>query len=477
MDLYCTRPGCPRPSNSFSDLDDPAKLKAVAQKYCTSCGMPLILDNRYIPVRLLGQGGFGAAFLAHDRRRPGFPQCVVKQFQPSGNLTPTQLKTAQQLFEREAEVLERLGNDHPYIPDLFASFNLIVPSLQPHKQDELFYLVQEYIDGETLEEEVQHEGALPPERIQGMLNEVLEILDYVHTQNVIHRDIKPSNIMHHSSGRYYLLDFGAVRLATKGSTSGKSTGIYSLGYAPPEQMAGGEVFPSTDLYALAVTAVIMLTAKEPNELLDGYSNTWKWRSHAPQVGDHLASILDRMLRSTPSERFQSAKEVLEALRQPAPLSTTMQPATSPTLSTPAPTLQGKLSPPTRPPRLPPVAPFSVMELLLNAGFTGFEGSLLAIALLSLLGTTLISGGFWIALLGLLIFAQSRRFIERLDLLIIAGVTLVVVVAVPALHRLILIPGGASTLITVVVVAAMVGLLAIAATALFRLIYLLLSRTF
>lgn len=100
MEIYCTRPGCPRPQNFFSELDNNTILKTVQQKYCTTCGMPLILDGRYVPTKLLGRGGFGAAFLARDRRTPGMRYCVVKQFQPVGDLNPEQLQIAQNLFER-----------------------------------------------------------------------------------------------------------------------------------------------------------------------------------------------------------------------------------------------------------------------------------------------------------------------------------------------------------------------------------------
>ena len=100
MEVYCTRSGCPRPQNYFGDLENSATLKTVQQKYCTTCGMPLILVGRYLPLKLLGQGGFGAAFLARDRYTPRMRSCVVKQFKPAGDLTPAQLEIAQQLFER-----------------------------------------------------------------------------------------------------------------------------------------------------------------------------------------------------------------------------------------------------------------------------------------------------------------------------------------------------------------------------------------
>lgn len=512
MDLHCTRPGCPRPVNTFTDLDHQATLKSVPQKYCTTCGMELILVGRYLPLKLLGQGGFGAAFLARDRYTPAMRQCVVKQFLPSGNLSPAQLEMAQQLFEREAAVLEQLGNTHPLIPDLFAFFELTLPSLQPGKQDKFFYLVQEYIDGETMEEELVQKGTLPLSDVTAMLKEVLDILTFVHDHGSIHRDIKPSNIMRHRNGRFYLLDFGAVKQATKAATAAKSTSIYSSGFAPPEQMSGGAVYPSSDLYALAVTCLMLLTGKQPNELFDSYSNTWRWRSYASGLNRTLADVLDRMLLPTPSERFQSAAEALAALQKAAPpragQASTPSKAPSPIpspqpvspltaapfqASAPPPAIPPPVSAPGVPPPIVPVAatpqpanpvrqraaiaPFSTLELLCAAAFTGFEGGLLAIALLSLWGTSIVSGGFWIVLLAGLVFLQSRRTIERMDLLIAAGGTLAIVLFISPLHRLAVYFAslfGGNVLLTVVAIAVVSSLGAIAVTTLFRIVFNLLS---
>ncbi|MBD0347246.1 MAG: serine/threonine protein kinase, partial [Coleofasciculus sp. Co-bin14] len=315
MEIYCTRPGCPRPQNFFPDLDDRATLQAAQQKYCMSCGMPLILVGRYIPLKLLGRGGFGTAFLARDRLTPAMRQCVVKQFQPSGDLNLQQIQIAQELFEREAEVLEQLGSHNDQIPDLFAFFPLTVPTQQVGKEDQFFYLVQEFIDGKNLEEELAEKGTFSEAEILEVLREILKVLKYVHENGSIHRDIKPSNIMRDRRGRLYLLDFGAVKQVTKAAaagTAGRSTGIYSMGFAPPEQMSGGQVYPSTDLYALAVTVITLLTGKEAGELYDSYSNQWHWRNYA-QVSTPLANVLDRMLLATPNQRFPSAQEVLDAL--------------------------------------------------------------------------------------------------------------------------------------------------------------------
>ncbi|MCY7278076.1 MAG: serine/threonine protein kinase, partial [Phormidesmis sp. CAN_BIN44] len=267
MQLYCTRPGCSKPTNFFNDLDNLTTLKTVKQKFCTNCGMSLILADRYLPTKLLGQGGFGAAFLARDRYTPGLRQCVVKQFQPSGRLTSSQLKMAQDLFEREAEALEQLGREHSQIPDLFAFFELSIPSPHQATEDKFFYLVQEFIDGETLEERLIRQGKFSESDVLDVLKETLKILQFVHGNGSIHRDIKPSNIMWNLNGRLYLLDFGAVKYATKAAGGSKaSTSIYSLGFAPPEQVSGDEVYPSTDLYALAVTCIMLLTGKQPPEL-------------------------------------------------------------------------------------------------------------------------------------------------------------------------------------------------------------------
>ncbi|MUL36483.1 serine/threonine-protein kinase [Gloeocapsopsis dulcis] len=458
MEIFCTRSGCSRPQNYFADLDDSATLKTIQQKYCTACGMPLILVGRYLPLKLLGKGGFGAAFLARDRYTPGMRRCVVKQFQPSGTLTQTQLQIAQQLFEREAEVLEELGNQHDQIPNLYAFFELTVPSLQPNRQDKFFYLVQEYIDGKNLEEELQEKGKFSASEVVALLQGILPVLQFIHEHGSIHRDIKPSNIMRHRNGRLYLLDFGAVKQVTTAVSIKGSTGIYSQGYAPPEQMSGGNVYPSTDLYALAVTAVILLTGKEPAELFDAYNNRWNWRTNA-NVPSAIADILDRMLLVTPNQRFQSASEVLSAIAS----------ATTPPPVSPPPPRTAKAVPYSNQP-LSRQPTFSTLELVAGAGLSGFEGGLLGITIYELLNSLPITLAVTAFILGILIFAQTRRWLDIKDLLILIGVTLAIILFLPAS------PNG-QTISSILLVALVTGAAAIAFTALFRLIYKLLSLIF
>ncbi|MEO1592427.1 MAG: 4-Cys prefix domain-containing protein, partial [Cyanobacteria bacterium J06632_22] len=194
MQLYCTRPNCTKPINPFPQLSS-ATIQTAQQKYCTTCGMPLILCGRYLPEKLLGQGGFGAAFYARDRFTPTQRACVVKLFQPSSQLSSQQLQVAQGLFEREAAVLEKLGNQHPQIPDLYAFFPLVVPGQQPGSTTEFFYLVQEFIEGEDLEQRLEREGPLPEAEVKAIVMDTLKILNFVHENGAIHRDIKPSNLM------------------------------------------------------------------------------------------------------------------------------------------------------------------------------------------------------------------------------------------------------------------------------------------
>jgi len=469
MEVYCTRPRCPRPQNYFVDLDDITTLRTMQQKYCTTCGMPLMLDGRYVTTKLLGRGGFGAAFLARDRRIPGMRQCVVKQFQPAGNLSPTQLQQAQLMFEREAEVLAQLGNDHEQIPDLFAFFPVIVNGLQAGQQDQFFYLAQEYIDGQNLEEELVQNGKFSEQQVLEVLQEILKVLKFVHDRDIIHRDIKPSNIMRRRDGKLFLLDFGAVKQVTNAAlgSAASSTGIYSMGFAPPEQMARGQVFPSTDLYSLAVTLITLLTNQEAIELFDAYSNQWKWRSQVT-VNPRLADILDKMLLPAPNQRFQSAQEVLDALNsQPQAPTQLNSPSVTPSVTLPPQPQPAKASSPVVPQRSSTQPAFSTLELLGGAAFSGFEGALIAIALFSLVKSPIPTLIISALILGIVIFVQTRRWIEKFDLLIIPFITLIIIFFIPFLQ-------GGIGIQAVVVLAVAAGLVTISLTAVFRLIYKLLS---
>ncbi len=498
MEIICTRPGCSKPLNLFRDLDNEAKIRTVQQKYCSTCGMTLLLADRYIPSKLLGQGGFGAAFLARDRYKPKMPQCVVKLFQPSRNLNAHELAIAQNLFEREAVVLEELGRKHSQIPDLYAFFTPIVNNSRGTGSEQYFYLAQEFIDGQDLEKELASKGKFSEAEVTEVLTEILKVLQFIHDHNTIHRDIKPSNIMRNQEGKLYLLDFGAVKQIAAGSKQPKSTGIYSEGFAPPEQTSGSQVYPSTDIYALAVTCITLLTGKPAEELYDSFNRSWHWQSYAPKISDRLADTLNKMLLPTPAQRFQSASAALAALavNSPSPASNWRRanapapsaknssknvPSNSPIIST----ISISPSPPSTPipavksipptpavPSSPPIQrtkrSFSLVEVLGSAAFTGFEGALFYIGLTSALSISGISLGIFGMVMGGLIFALNRRVIEKIDLLIFASITVALIFFFPAFQ-------GALGVQSVLIITVMSAAGAIAITAFFRLIHQLLSH--
>ncbi|MEQ9620924.1 protein kinase domain-containing protein [Coleofasciculus chthonoplastes] len=457
MEIHCTRPHCPRPQNFFAELDQKATLQTAQQRYCTACGIPLILGGRYIPTQLLSQGGFSTTFLARDRHTPLMRYCVVKQFQPSDQLSPVELAKAQELFEQEAEVLEKLGNNHPQIPNLYAFFPLNVTNLtQPDTQDQFFYLVQEFIDGQDLAEELKTKGTFSETEVMEIFREMLDVLKFVHEHDSIHRDIKPSNIMRHRNGRLYLLDFGAVKQVATSAKKTSSTGIYTPGYAPREQMQGQKVFQSSDLYALAVTLIVLLTGKEPQDLRDFHSNIWHWRQYT-QVSDTLTNVLDQMLLETPSERFQSAQEVIDALNSPSvsPPTQTSPPPHSPI--SPSPPISKSLA----------IQPRSLSEIFAEAAFIGFECGLLFMLLKQFLGFSGITVGLVGMAIGGLVYGQYYHRLKTNKLLTISGISLAVLL-IPLLML-------GWSILELVITGGIASASAIAITALFRLMYLLLSR--
>ena len=287
-------------------------------RFCTTCGEPLalplgeIIVNRYQIISQLGYGGFGRTYLAEDLLQSK-QKCVVKEFAPQIE-KKEELEKAKELFEREAKVLRRLK--HQQIPAFHSS-------LQPKLgTKDFFFLVQDYVDGETyydLLEKKQAQGKIFTEaEVIELLKKILPVLSYIHTKDVIHRDISPDNLMlRRSDGLPVLIDFGAVKQlpASKGfwftKLAANRTLLGKKGYAPEEQLRQGKVFPSSDLYSLAVTALVLLTGKEPQKLYDSYQCDWRWGEI--KVSPKFASVLKRMLSYKPSDRYPSANEVLKDL--------------------------------------------------------------------------------------------------------------------------------------------------------------------
>jgi WD40 repeat protein/tRNA A-37 threonylcarbamoyl transferase component Bud32 len=275
-----------------------------ATKFCPNCGKPLIVLRHYRPIRLLGSGGFAKTYLAEDIDK--FNElCVIKQFAPHVSSNEA-LQTATRLFEQEAKRLQQLG-EHPQIPTLLAYF----------KQYNHLYLVQQYIAGKNLLDELDFKGVFNEQKIRDLLLQLLDILNSVHEQKVIHRDIKPENIIRcHSDNKLFLIDFGASKQLTSQVGAKAGTRIGSLGFAPLEQMENRQVYPATDLYSLGVTCFYLMTGVDPWELWKkrGYGWVHNWQQYLSQpVSLQLTRILNKLLQQDYRQRYQSAAEALKEL--------------------------------------------------------------------------------------------------------------------------------------------------------------------
>ncbi len=309
---YCTK-GHENPSGSRFCLHCGEQMLSASEPQGIYSG--LILGSRYRIIRQLGQGGFGRTYLAEDVNR--FKElCVLKEFAPQVQ-TSAVLQKAEELFAREAGVLYQL--QHPQIPRFRELFRVNVEG-----KDYLF-LVQDYVEGKNLFSLLhsRQPPRLTETEVTQLLLDILPVLDYIHSLGVIHRDISPDNlILRSSDSRLVLIDFGGVKQIAAtvsqlaqfeaGKASPPATLLGKVGYAPNEQMRTGTVYPHSDLYALAVTALVLLTGKEPQSLIDPRTLSWQWEQET-KVSNTFATVLNKMLQPKMSDRYQTAGEVWQAL--------------------------------------------------------------------------------------------------------------------------------------------------------------------
>ncbi|NEN87552.1 MAG: protein kinase [Okeania sp. SIO3H1] len=316
MSYYCVNPTCSKPENP--EIHD----------FCQSCGSGLLLYNRYRPIKMIGQGGFGRTFQVIDENSPKKSYRLVKQFYPQ---TPTNIERKPinvgaptrggyevvekipEVFRQELHRLEELG-EHPQIPTLLDSF----------EQDNFLYLVQQFFDGYNLAQELEEKGTFSEAKIWEILRDLLPVLKFIHDKNVIHRDIKPENIIRNKdSQNLVLVDFGASKLMNEGLDVISITAkIGTVGYMAPEYSMGIQSFAS-DLYSLGVTCICLLTQKHPSELFDAGTNSWQWRDKLSRdVSDKLAQILEKLLRPAINQRYQSASQVLGDIIGKSPTTST-----------------------------------------------------------------------------------------------------------------------------------------------------------
>ncbi|WP_066381804.1 serine/threonine-protein kinase [Anabaena sp. CA = ATCC 33047] len=324
----------------------------------------ILLNNRYQVIQVLGAGGFGETFLAEDTHMPSRRRCVIKQLKPVAN-NPQTYQIIQQRFEREAATLEYLGENSDQIPKLYAYF----------LENGQFYLVQEWIQGQTLRDIVKAKGYENETIVRDILISLLSVLDYVHSKGIIHRDIKPDNIILRSRDlKPVLIDFGAVKetirsVASSPAYATRSMVIGTPGYMPSEQAIGRPVY-ATDIYSLGLTAIFLLTGKNPEALpTNPHTGEIIWQQDVPHVSPDLARVLNQAIKPQVSDRFSTAKKMLYALSSYTNSTSdrTVAPASNHT-ATVQPTQQTQaLSPPARIPQKKPQPPIWMFAGLIVGG--------------------------------------------------------------------------------------------------------------
>lgn len=322
MQVYCTKNHANNSQNRF----------------CTVCGEPLplpsgeIIINRYKIVRQLGQGGFGRTYLAEDMQQSS-QKCVLKEFAPQVE-GEKDLQKAKELFDREANVLKQLQNSQ--IPRLHCSLQVKL------RNRDSFFLVQDYVQGENyqdlLEQRLNENRCFSEAEVLELLTQIIPVLNYIHSKDVVHRDISPDNlILRKTDNLPVLIDFGGVKQlpASQGfwftQLPGNRTLLGKKGYAPEEQLRQGKAFHSSDLYSLGVTAIVLLAGEEPQKLFDSYEGNWRWGEKI-KVSPNFEAILKKMVAYKPSDRYQNAQQALKDLQSLNPSTSTPAKAVNPNIS-------------------------------------------------------------------------------------------------------------------------------------------------
>ncbi len=330
---YCLNPKCQKPQNPNT------------ARFCSTCGSRLLLGDRYRTLQPISQGGIGRTFLAVDEQDTSKPRCIIKQLSPQNQGTKN-VEQAAELFRKEASRLQELGQ-HPQIPQLLAYFDL-----EPDNRLGTVTtpaLVQTFIEGQSLAQQLETEGAFSETQIRQILNELLPVLQFIHDKGVIHRDINPDNIIRTPSsnfgfgstnqnpaiqetddsannpkstiqnpksvrgGQLVLVDFSAAKFTSKTVLGKTGTVIGSAAYTAPEQLRG-KAETSSDLYSLGVTCIHLLTNIHPFDLFNSLEGIWVWQDYLiDPVSKELSQILNKMLEDAIKRRYQSAEEILKDL--------------------------------------------------------------------------------------------------------------------------------------------------------------------
>jgi serine/threonine-protein kinase len=272
--------------------------------------MSKLLGNRFRILKTLAEGGFGHTFLAEDTHMPSRRQCVVKQLKPIAR--PDQYQLVKERFEREAFILEKLGESSDQLPKLYAFFN----------EEGQFHLVQEWIEGLTLtqlrEKTLLKEGYIGEDIVRKIIVNLLNVLKLIHARKVIHRDIKPDNIIiRQRDNKVILIDFGIVKEVARLDAFGNPTSSIIAGtggYMALEQAAGRPVFAS-DIYSVGMTAIYLQTGKNPLTMINPHTGEVEWHKYDEDSAEGFAAIIDKAIEPLVRDRYKTTDEMLDDLKK------------------------------------------------------------------------------------------------------------------------------------------------------------------
>lgn len=268
--------------------------------------MQSIIGNRYLIIKQIGSGGFGKTFLAEDTHLPSRRKCVVKQLSLDPNLTTEERNSRVDRFHQEAKILERLGTGSTQIPALFAFFT----------DSNEFYIVQEWIDGDVLSSKIVNKQS--EDFVKNLMISLLNVLNYVHSENIIHRDINLNNIIiRYEDNNPVLLDFGIIKEIV-GDSASTTIPIGTPYYIPLEQIGGHPVLQS-DIYSLSITMICLLCGKKPFDIYDPTHKYTNWVNYCQNISNELKSILNRGIQTNYQNRYANTQEMLQDLHKSNPI--------------------------------------------------------------------------------------------------------------------------------------------------------------
>ena len=273
-----------------------------------------VIKEKYIIIKVLGRDSLTKTYLARGKGWYFHKRYVIKKFRPI--LGNPQAREIKHLFYQEANILQLLSGKNPQIPRLYDYF----------MDGEDFYLIREWIEGVTLEQKVKREGKLPEERVAKILGSILSVLEYIHDFDLVYRELSPSSIVlrqQNWSDRVeqqnylpvpiYFSGIKGLERETQKSDRRSLVLANQKDYISPEQKRGETAYGS-DFYSLGLTAIYLLTAKTPAELMfEPYTKRLLWHHEVPSPNINLVRVIDRAISPHQSDRFTSAKEMLNAL--------------------------------------------------------------------------------------------------------------------------------------------------------------------